>query len=74
MAHEKQGWLSVQDPDNARIELESRHKQGSMKHLSEGHLRQKTDGQQSPCHTSQSGSHMKSQRVVTLAQHISVCV
>ncbi|XP_077317960.1 nuclear receptor corepressor 2 isoform X6 [Lithobates pipiens] len=71
MAHEKQGRLSVQDPDNARIELESRHKQASMKHLSEGHLRQKTDGQQSPCHASQSGSHMKSQRVVTLAQHIS---
>ncbi|XP_040203291.1 nuclear receptor corepressor 2 isoform X10 [Rana temporaria] len=72
MPHEKQGRLSVQDPDNARMELESRHKQVSMKqHLSEGHLRQKTDGQQSPCHPSQSGSHMKSQRVVTLAQHIS---
>ncbi|KAM4049946.1 nuclear receptor corepressor 2 isoform 11-T11 [Anomaloglossus baeobatrachus] len=41
------------------------------KHLSEGHLRQKPDGQQSPCHTSQASSHLKSQRVVTLAQHIS---
>ncbi|XP_069817050.1 nuclear receptor corepressor 2 isoform X11 [Dendropsophus ebraccatus] len=41
------------------------------KHISEGHLRQKTDGQQSPCHTSQAPSHLKSQRVVTLAQHIS---
>ncbi|CAI9601751.1 unnamed protein product, partial [Staurois parvus] len=74
MPHEKQGRVSVQDSDNTRLEHESRHKQVSVKHVSEGHLRQKTDGQQSPCHTSQSGPHMKSQRVVTLAQHISVCV
>ncbi|KAM5192061.1 nuclear receptor corepressor 2 isoform 12-T12 [Mantella aurantiaca] len=71
MSHEKQGRISVQDCDNARAEHELRHKQVSMKHVSEGHLRQKTDGQQSPCHTPQPGSHMKSQRVVTLAQHIS---
>ncbi|XP_072271876.1 nuclear receptor corepressor 2 isoform X5 [Pyxicephalus adspersus] len=71
ISHEKQGRVSVQEYDNARLEHESRHKQVSVKHVSEGHMRQKTDGQQSPCHTSQSGSHMKSQRVVTLAQHIS---
>ncbi|KAM4049947.1 nuclear receptor corepressor 2 isoform 12-T12 [Anomaloglossus baeobatrachus] len=68
---EKQVRAAMQDSENARLELESRHKQVPAKHLSEGHLRQKPDGQQSPCHTSQASSHLKSQRVVTLAQHIS---
>ncbi|XP_073532257.1 nuclear receptor corepressor 2 isoform X5 [Phyllobates terribilis] len=68
---EKQVRAAMQDSENARLEHESRHKQVPAKHLSEGHLRQKTDGQQSPCHTSQAPSHLKSQRVVTLAQHIS---
>ncbi|XP_075033130.1 nuclear receptor corepressor 2 isoform X5 [Mixophyes fleayi] len=71
LSHDKQSRISVQDSENVRLEHESRHKQVPVKHASEGHLRQKTDGQQSPCHTQQGGSHMKSQRVVTLAQHIS---
>ncbi|XP_069817044.1 nuclear receptor corepressor 2 isoform X6 [Dendropsophus ebraccatus] len=71
LSHEKQVRAAMQDAENARLEHESRHKQVPAKHISEGHLRQKTDGQQSPCHTSQAPSHLKSQRVVTLAQHIS---
>ncbi|XP_072000443.1 nuclear receptor corepressor 2 isoform X10 [Engystomops pustulosus] len=71
MSHEKQVRVAMQEAENARLEHESRHKQVPTKHLSEGHLRQKTDGQQSPCHTSQAPSHLKNQRVVTLAQHIS---
>ncbi|XP_077149356.1 nuclear receptor corepressor 2 isoform X7 [Ranitomeya variabilis] len=68
---EKQVRAAMQDSETARLEHESRHKQVPAKHLSEVHLRQKADGQQSPCHTSQAPSHLKSQRVVTLAQHIS---
>ncbi|XP_075689751.1 nuclear receptor corepressor 2 isoform X4 [Rhinoderma darwinii] len=71
LCHEKQVRVAMQDSENAYLEHESRHKQVPAKHVSEGHLRQKTDGQQSPCHTSQAASHLKSQRVVTLAQHIS---
>ncbi|XP_044131598.1 nuclear receptor corepressor 2 isoform X6 [Bufo gargarizans] len=71
LSHEKQVRVAMQDSENARLEHDSRHKQVSAKHVSEGHLRQKTDGQQSPCHISQASSHQKSQRVVTLAQHIS---
>ncbi|XP_068100049.1 nuclear receptor corepressor 2 isoform X4 [Hyperolius riggenbachi] len=71
MSLEKQGRVAVQESDIARLEHESRHKQVPVKHISEGHLRQKADGQQSPCHPSQAGPHVKSQRVVTLAQHIS---
>ncbi|XP_073442235.1 nuclear receptor corepressor 2 isoform X14 [Dendrobates tinctorius] len=68
---EKQVRAAMQDSETARLEHESRHKQVPAKLLSEVHLRQKTDGPQSPCHTSQAPSHLKSQRVVTLAQHIS---
>ncbi|XP_063820652.1 nuclear receptor corepressor 2 isoform X5 [Pseudophryne corroboree] len=71
LSHEKQSRVPMQDSEIARLEHESRHKQVPVKHISEGHLRQKTDGQQSPCHTQQAGSHVKNQRVVTLAQHIS---
>ncbi|XP_066459469.1 nuclear receptor corepressor 2 isoform X6 [Eleutherodactylus coqui] len=71
LSHEKQVRAAMQDSENARLEHESRLKQVPAKHISEGHLRQKTDGQQSPCHTPQAQSHLKSQRVVTLAQHIS---
>ncbi|KAM9329222.1 nuclear receptor corepressor 2 [Gastrophryne carolinensis] len=71
MAHEKQGRMAVQDSENIRVDHESRHKQVPAKHVSDGYLRQKSDGQQSPCHMPQAGSHMKNQRVVTLAQHIS---
>ncbi|XP_056389941.1 nuclear receptor corepressor 2 isoform X7 [Hyla sarda] len=71
LSHEKQVRVAMQEAENARLEHESRHKQVPTKHISEGHLRQKTDGPQSPCHTSQASSHLKNQRVVTLAQHIS---
>ncbi|KAM4707636.1 nuclear receptor corepressor 2 isoform 2-T2 [Discoglossus pictus] len=71
LSHEKGIRSAMQEQENMRVEQEPRQKQVSMKHVSDGHLRQKAEGQQSPCHTQQSSSHLKSQRVVTLAQHIS---
>ncbi|KAM3939896.1 nuclear receptor corepressor 2 isoform 7-T8 [Leptodactylus fuscus] len=71
LSHEKQVRAAMQESENVRLEHELRHKQVPVKHLSEGHLRPKSDGQQSPCHTSQGSPHLKNQRVVTLAQHIS---
>ncbi|KAM8962053.1 nuclear receptor corepressor 2 isoform 2-T2 [Pelodytes ibericus] len=68
LSHEKNIRVAMQDPENLRMEQESRHKQVPLKHVSEGLLRQKAEGRQSPLHTSQSAA--KNQRVVTLAQHI----
>ncbi|XP_053327902.1 nuclear receptor corepressor 2 isoform X3 [Spea bombifrons] len=68
LSHEKGIRVSVQDSEGARVEQETRHKQASIKHISEGHIRQKSEGQHSPCHAPQSS--LKNQRVVTLAQHI----
>uniref|UniRef100_A0A8C5M6G5 Nuclear receptor corepressor 2 n=1 Tax=Leptobrachium leishanense TaxID=445787 RepID=A0A8C5M6G5_9ANUR len=66
LSHEKGIRLAIQDLESARVEQESRLKQVPLKHISEGHMRQKAEGQHSPCLTMQS----KNQRVVTLAQHI----
>ncbi|XP_063310387.1 nuclear receptor corepressor 2 isoform X2 [Pelobates fuscus] len=68
LSHEKGLRVAVQDPESARVDQETRHKQVPLKHISEGHMRQKVEGQQSPCHPTQCSS--KKQRLVTLAQHI----
>ncbi|KAM4810370.1 nuclear receptor corepressor 2 isoform 3-T3 [Rhinophrynus dorsalis] len=71
MCHEKAIRSAMQDLENTSVEQEPRQKQVPLKHSSEGHTRQKVEGHQSPCPTQQSSSYTKSQRVVTLAQHIS---
>ncbi|XP_053557806.1 nuclear receptor corepressor 2 isoform X4 [Bombina bombina] len=70
MSHEKAIRTALLEAENLRVDQDPRQKQVPMKHMSEGHLRQKADGHQSPGHIQQSSSHMKNQRVVTLAQHI----
>ncbi|XP_018118124.1 nuclear receptor corepressor 2 isoform X4 [Xenopus laevis] len=70
LCHDKRILGAKQDLESSGLDQESRQKQGPIKLSSlEGHMRQKTEGQQSPCHSQP--PYGKSQRVVTLAQHIS---
>ncbi|XP_018091077.1 nuclear receptor corepressor 2 S homeolog isoform X9 [Xenopus laevis] len=70
LCHDKRILGATQDLESSGLDQEPRQKQGPIKlSSSEGHMRLKAEGQQSPCHSQP--PYGKSQRVVTLAQHIS---